>query len=110
MAGEDAALKRGTEAAPTTPRWLTRSMSRPWSRLCSRLARCHAVQRGDLYVYVPVIPRPGISIMRLIVSSAAINDVDIPWVIGLHLIDDHDPMSLLVPRIWRSWLGRGDDH
>jgi mRNA-degrading endonuclease toxin of MazEF toxin-antitoxin module len=57
------------------------------------------VQRGDLYVYVPVIPRPGISIMRLIVSSDAINDADIPWVIGVHLIDDHDPMSLLAPRI-----------
>jgi hypothetical protein len=34
------------------------------------------VQRGDLYVYVPVIPRPGISIMRLIVSSDAIKDAN----------------------------------
>jgi mRNA-degrading endonuclease toxin of MazEF toxin-antitoxin module len=42
--------------------------------------------------------------MRLIVSSDAINDADIPWVIGVHLIDDHDPMSLLAPRIGdRGW-------
>jgi hypothetical protein len=56
------------------------------------------VQRGDLFSYVPVIPRPGISIVRLIVSAETINDSQIPWVLGAHLIDD-DPASLLAPRI-----------
>jgi mRNA-degrading endonuclease toxin of MazEF toxin-antitoxin module len=56
------------------------------------------VQRGDLFVYVPVIPRPGISILRLIVSSDTINDSEIPWVLGVHLLAD-DPGSLLAPRI-----------
>lgn len=37
--------------------------------------------------------------MRLIVSSDATNGAGIPWVIGVHLIDDHDPMSLLAPMI-----------
>jgi hypothetical protein len=49
-------------------------------------------------VYVPVIPRPGISIMRLVVSTNVINDSESPWVLGLHLVSD-DPGSLLAPRI-----------
>jgi mRNA-degrading endonuclease toxin of MazEF toxin-antitoxin module len=56
------------------------------------------VQRGDLFVYVPVIPRPGISILRLIVSSDTVNDSEIPWVLGVHLLAE-DPGSLLAPRI-----------
>jgi mRNA-degrading endonuclease toxin of MazEF toxin-antitoxin module len=56
------------------------------------------VQRGDLFVYVPVIPRPGISILRLIVSSDTVNNSEIPWVLGVHLVAE-DPGSLLAPRI-----------
>jgi mRNA-degrading endonuclease toxin of MazEF toxin-antitoxin module len=56
------------------------------------------VQRRDLFVYVPVIPRPGISILRLIVSSDTVNDSEIPWVLGVHLLAE-DPGSLLAPRI-----------
>jgi mRNA-degrading endonuclease toxin of MazEF toxin-antitoxin module len=56
------------------------------------------MQRGDVFSYVPVIPRPGISILRLIVSSPAINDSEIPWVLGVHLLAT-DPESLLAPRI-----------
>ena len=56
------------------------------------------MQRGDLFVYVPVIPRPGISILRLIVSSDTVNDSEIPWVLGVHLLAE-DPGSLLAPRI-----------
>lgn len=36
--------------------------------------------------------------MRLIVSTDTINDSEIPWVLGVHLVDD-DPHSLLAPRI-----------
>lgn len=56
------------------------------------------MQRGDIWVYTPVIPRPGISILRLIVSADVINESEIPWVLGLHVVAD-DPGSLLAPRI-----------
>lgn len=56
------------------------------------------MQRGDLWVYTPVIPRPGISILRLVVSADVINESEIPWVLGLHLVSN-DPGSLLAPRI-----------
>lgn len=49
-------------------------------------------------MYVPVIPRPGISTMRLVVSTNVINESESPWVLGLHLVSD-DPGSLLAPRI-----------
>lgn len=56
------------------------------------------MQRGDLWVYTPVIPRPGISILRLVVSADVINESEIPWVLGFHLVSD-DPGSLFAPRI-----------
>ena len=56
------------------------------------------MQRVNLFVYVPVITRPGISILRLIVSSDTINNSEIPWVLGVHLLES-DPGSLLAPRI-----------
>lgn len=37
------------------------------------------MRRGEVWSYEPVIPRPEISIKRLIVSSDAINEADIPW-------------------------------
>jgi len=49
--------------------------------------------------YTPVIPRPGMSILRLVVSADVINDdSQVPWVLGVHLVSD-DPGSLLAPRI-----------
>jgi hypothetical protein len=60
------------------------------------------MQRGEIWSYTPVIPRPGISIMRLIVSADVINDSESPWVIGLHLVDDN-PNSLLAPRVGDWW-------
>jgi mRNA-degrading endonuclease toxin of MazEF toxin-antitoxin module len=51
-----------------------------------------------VFVYLPVIPRPGISILRLIVSTNIINESESPWVLGVHLVAD-DPGSLLAPSI-----------
>lgn len=56
------------------------------------------MQRGDVWAYTPVLPRPGISILRLVVSADVINESEIPWVLGVHLVAD-DPGSLLAPRI-----------
>jgi mRNA-degrading endonuclease toxin of MazEF toxin-antitoxin module len=56
------------------------------------------MQRGDPGGYPPVIPRPGISILRLIVSADVINESELPWVLGLHVVSN-DPGSLLAPRI-----------
>lgn len=50
----------------------------------------------------PVIPRPGGSIKRLIVSSDSINHTDIPWVLGVHLLD-RDPNSIFTPQIGPHW-------
>jgi hypothetical protein len=60
------------------------------------------MRRGEVWSYEPVLPRPGISVKRLIVSSDAINDADIPWVLGVHLLD-RDPNSILAPRIGPRW-------
>lgn len=60
------------------------------------------MRRGEVWTYEPVIPRPGVSIKRLIVSSNAINDADIPWVLGVHLLD-RDPDSILAPPIGPHW-------
>lgn len=60
------------------------------------------MRRGEIWSYEPVLPRPGISVKRLIVSSDAINDADIPWVLGVHLLD-RDPNSILAPRIGPHW-------
>jgi mRNA-degrading endonuclease toxin of MazEF toxin-antitoxin module len=49
--------------------------------------------------YTPVIPRPGMSVLRLVVSAGVINDdATVPWVLGVHLVSD-DPSSLRAPRI-----------
>lgn len=60
------------------------------------------MRRGEVWSYKPVIPRPEISIKRLIVSSDAINDADIPWVLGVHLLD-RNPNSILAPAIGPHW-------
>ncbi len=60
------------------------------------------MRRGEVWSYEPVLPRPGISVKRLIVSSDAINNADIPWVLGVHLLD-RDPNSILAPRIGPHW-------
>lgn len=56
------------------------------------------MQRGDVVEYIPVLHRPRISTARLIVSSSAINDSELPWVIGVQVVED-DPDSLLAPSI-----------
>jgi mRNA-degrading endonuclease toxin of MazEF toxin-antitoxin module len=56
------------------------------------------VRRGEVWRYEPVAPRPGQSTLRLIVSSDFVNEVDLPVVLALHLVDE-DPDSLLAVRV-----------
>ena len=56
------------------------------------------MRRGDVYEYTPVVPRPGQSTRRLVISSDALNVEGVPVVLGIHLVDD-DPDSLLAPKI-----------
>jgi hypothetical protein len=60
------------------------------------------MRRGEIWSYEPVIPRPEISIKHLIVSSDAINEADIPWILGIHLLD-RNPNSVLAPPIGPHW-------
>ena len=53
-----------------------------------------ALHRGEVYTYTPVLPRPGQSLLRVIVSADALNDSSIPITLGLQVVD-HDPGSLL---------------
>lgn len=53
-----------------------------------------ALRRGEVYAYTPVLPRPGQSLLRVIVSADALNDSAIPVTLGLQVVD-HDPGSLL---------------
>jgi hypothetical protein len=48
------------------------------------------VHRGEVYEYIPVIPRAEQSRMRLIISAAGINEADHPVVLGLQVLD-RDP-------------------
>lgn len=65
------------------------------------------MQRGEVYEYVPVVPRPGQSRARLIISGQGVNDADHPVVLGLQVLD-RDPGGLLSVRIgemgWASVL------
>jgi mRNA-degrading endonuclease toxin of MazEF toxin-antitoxin module len=45
-----------------------------------------------------VLPRPGQSLLRLIVSADPLNKTDMPIVVGLHVVD-HDPGNLLAVRL-----------
>lgn len=65
------------------------------------------MHRGEVYEYLPVIPRPGQSRMRLIISAQGINEADHPVVLGLQVLD-RDPGGLLSIRLahlgWASVL------
>jgi mRNA-degrading endonuclease toxin of MazEF toxin-antitoxin module len=51
--------------------------------------------RGEVWRYSPVVPRPGQSTLRLVVSSDGINRVEeLPVVLALHIVDN-DPGGLL---------------
>ena len=55
--------------------------------------------RGEIFRYDPVIPRPGASRTRLIVSADALNEAEhLNLVLAVHIVD-YDPESLLSPRI-----------
>ena len=56
------------------------------------------MRRGEVWRYEPVAARPGQSTLRLIVSSDIVNEVDLPVVLALHLVDE-DPDSLLAVRV-----------
>lgn len=57
------------------------------------------MNRGEIWRYQPVAPRPGQPNLRLIVSANIVNDDNgIPIVLALHVVD-RDPESLLAPRV-----------
>lgn len=56
------------------------------------------LRRGEVYAYTPVLPRPGQSLFRLIVSADALNDSPIPITLGMQVVDE-DPGSLLAVRL-----------
>lgn len=64
--------------------------------------------RGEIWRYSPVVPRPGQSTLRLIVSSDGINRVEeLPVVLAVHIVDS-DPGGLLAvavpPHGWATAL------
>jgi mRNA-degrading endonuclease toxin of MazEF toxin-antitoxin module len=65
------------------------------------------VVRGEVYEYIPVLPRAGQSRLRLIISAAGINEADHPVVLGLQVLE-RDPGGLLSIRLahlgWASVL------
>jgi mRNA-degrading endonuclease toxin of MazEF toxin-antitoxin module len=78
-------------------------LPRPNGWSASTSAILAAVQRGEVYEYIPVIARPGQSRMRLIISAAGINEADQPVVLGLQVLD-HDPGGLLsIPLAHLGW-------
>ena len=56
------------------------------------------MRRGEVYVYSPVLPRSGQSLLRLIVSADVLNQTEMPVVLGLQVVDP-DPGSLLAVRL-----------
>ena len=57
------------------------------------------IHRGDVWTYRPVIPRPGISTLRLVISPDPLNVSELlPVVMAVHIIDE-SPDSPLAPRI-----------
>jgi mRNA-degrading endonuclease toxin of MazEF toxin-antitoxin module len=51
------------------------------------------VRRGEIWVYRPVLERPGQARLRLIISNDAINsDESLPVVRGIHILD-RDPAA-----------------
>lgn len=56
-------------------------------------------RRGEIWRYEPIAARPGMPILRLIVSADAVNaNDDIPIVLAVHLVDV-DPDNLLAVRV-----------
>lgn len=56
------------------------------------------MNRGEVWRYEPVINRPGVSVLRLITGSNAINDVEgLPTVLTRHILtDDTDTLGGLL--------------
>lgn len=52
------------------------------------------MKRGQIWRYTPALARPGQPLLRLIVSTDAVNDGDLPVVLALHVVTD-DPVHLL---------------
>jgi len=66
------------------------------------------VQRGEIWAYRPALPRPGQSLLRLILSAEGVNrNSALPVVIGAQVLD-RDPGGLLSvhlhPHGWLSLL------
>jgi mRNA-degrading endonuclease toxin of MazEF toxin-antitoxin module len=57
-----------------------------------------SLRRGEVYAYTPVLPRPGQSLLRLIVSADALNNSPVPVGLGLQVVEN-DPGSLLAVRL-----------
>lgn len=65
-------------------------------------------ERGEVWRYAPAVARPGLSTLRLIVSSDGINRVEeLPVVLAVHIVAE-DPGGLLAvavpPHGWATAL------
>ena len=65
------------------------------------------MRRGEIWQYDPVVPRPGQSTLRLVVSADAVNArEEIPVVLTLKVIEA-DPANLLAVQLGRhgwAWM------
>ena len=63
------------------------------------------MQRGEIWAYRPALPRPGQSLLRLILSAEGVNrNPALPVVIGAQVLD-RDPGGLLSVRLHpHGWL------
>ncbi|QJY51221.1 hypothetical protein [Pseudonocardia broussonetiae] len=55
-------------------------------------------RRGEIRQYVPVLPRPGQSLLRVIISADGLNQASLPVVLGLQVVE-RDPGSILAVRL-----------
>jgi len=63
-----------------------------------------AIRRGELYSYTPVLPRPGQSTKRLVITDDRLNDPQQSLAVGLLVMDD-DPGGLLTVRVGdQGWV------
>ena len=63
--------------------------------------------RGQIWRYDPVLVRENRSVLRLIVSSDAINGADLPTAFAVHVVPDADDSLLFVAVDPHGWAAAG---
>jgi mRNA-degrading endonuclease toxin of MazEF toxin-antitoxin module len=58
------------------------------------------VRRGEIRVHAPLVPRPGLAPLRLVVSADELNGAPLPFAVALHVVAED-------PRIPRFSVGLG---